>query len=256
MNVNNVGNILCKIVDKDGNEMYKNKYISAHGYNQDNSKKLTEFNKLELDDGRFQHIPNINKERDVLFITGKSGSGKSYYTKNYILEYKKAYPKNKVYLFSRKNEDKELDDVIDKRIIIDESVITSPFQVEQFEDSLVVFDDTDVLPENLKKPINHLRDMILELGRSMHISAVITNHMPTAPDLKKVLNECHSATVFPANVNRQLSYFLENYCGCDKEDIKRIKKCNSRSCTIFLQYPPVIMSERKIWLQSFDDDLE
>lgn len=254
MNINEIGYTVCRILDPDDDKKYRDKMIFAHGTN-DNDKKMTEFNKLQLEDKKlkFQHMPDKHSDRDVLYICGRSGSGKSYYLSKYVKEYKKMFPKNKVYLFSRKLEDDNLDKEIDKRVFIDKTIIDEPFEVELFENSLVIFDDTDVLPDDLKKSVNHLRDQILEIGRSLKISCIITNHLCTSPDLKRVLNECHSATIFPANINRQMVYFLENYCGLDKEDIKDIKKCNSRSATIFLKYPPVIMTEKKVWLLSGDE---
>jgi hypothetical protein len=45
-----------------------------------------------------QQIPDKETERSILYITGPSGSGKSYYTRNYILEYKKMFSKNNIYV--------------------------------------------------------------------------------------------------------------------------------------------------------------
>jgi hypothetical protein len=47
------------------------------------------------DDACFQHIPNLNTERNILYVCGQSGSGKSYYIKKYAEEYKKIFPKMK-----------------------------------------------------------------------------------------------------------------------------------------------------------------
>ena len=56
----------------------------------------------------FQQIPD-NKERNILYVTGASGSGKSYYSAEYIQQYIKKHPKNDVFLFSSVGEDKVLD---------------------------------------------------------------------------------------------------------------------------------------------------
>ena len=39
----------------------------------------------------FQPAPDKEMERSITYITGASGSGKSYYTKMYVDEYKKLY---------------------------------------------------------------------------------------------------------------------------------------------------------------------
>lgn len=68
------------------------------------------FSELDLSDGYlFQQVPNDKKERDVLFVAGKSGSGKSYYTREYIKQYHKMFPKRDIYLISYLDEDETLD---------------------------------------------------------------------------------------------------------------------------------------------------
>ena len=41
----------------------------------------------------FQLIPNDGVARDICYVTGASGSGKSYFTKQYADQYRKIYPK-------------------------------------------------------------------------------------------------------------------------------------------------------------------
>jgi hypothetical protein len=43
------------------------------------------------DDETVQQIPNVLKERDVVYCSGMSGSGKSFYIKNFALWYQKLY---------------------------------------------------------------------------------------------------------------------------------------------------------------------
>ena len=61
----------------------------------------------EDDDEEFQIVPNSKQERDILYIIGKSGSGKSYYAMQYAKEYKKRHPHNPIYVFSEKPKDTE-----------------------------------------------------------------------------------------------------------------------------------------------------
>ena len=49
--------------------------------------------KLTAKEQNFQQIPNITTERQILYITGASGSGKSYFAKKFIDQYKQIYPK-------------------------------------------------------------------------------------------------------------------------------------------------------------------
>jgi polynucleotide 5'-kinase involved in rRNA processing len=71
------------MVIKDGN----NKIIQDVFLYDKINKSFDGFKELELDEKHhFQLIPNKNAERDVLYIAGQSGSGKSYFAKMYIKE--------------------------------------------------------------------------------------------------------------------------------------------------------------------------
>jgi hypothetical protein len=70
------------------------------------------FNQMTLDDGqRFQLIPNPETERNILYITGSSGSGKSYFTKKYCREFARIFPKRPIYLISSVDKDESVDDI-------------------------------------------------------------------------------------------------------------------------------------------------
>jgi hypothetical protein len=69
------------------------------------------FSEMDLQDGfQFQQVPNLSKERDVLFIAGKSDSGKSYYGREYLKQYAKLFPKRPIYLISYLPKDETLDE--------------------------------------------------------------------------------------------------------------------------------------------------
>jgi len=212
------------------------------------------FTELKLpSDATFQPIPDKTKERDCHYISGASGSGKSTWTKKFVKEYQKQYKKNPVYLFSRKNKDENLDDVKPLRVKIGDNLIQDPLKMEDFKNSLVLFDDTDIISNKIHKAlVDHLRDEILQGGRSINVSSIITNHNFTGRELKTVLNECHTVTVFPANYNRGMKYLFEDYLGLDKKTILKIRKSTSRWVTIFKNYPVVILTENEVWLAKND----
>ena len=60
-----------------------------------NSGVTKAFNYMKLNkDMKFQPTPNTTHERDVYYVCGPSGSGKSYFTKQYIENYHKEFPKD------------------------------------------------------------------------------------------------------------------------------------------------------------------
>jgi hypothetical protein len=75
---------------------------------------------------------------------------------------------------------------------------------------------------------------------------------------QKILNECHSITIFPLTLGgRALKYLLDNYMGLDKEEIKQIKKLKTRSVTFIKSYPKIVLGNKKIYvLNSEDSDSE
>ena len=231
LNFDKIGrNIACI----DGGK-YAKKIISV--YSGDEEDEITKsFSCLKIPSGKFQQMPDAEKEREILYITGPSGSGKSTYTANYVKEYLKIFKKNKVYIYSALTEDESLDIIPHKRIRIDDELITDPLSVEDFMSSLVIFDDIDVISNKKHKEVVYaMLNSILETGRHYKISCIITNHMPTAGNAtKRALNECHSVTYFPHSGSlRALKYLLVEYLGLDKVAMAKIKKSKSRWATIY-----------------------
>lgn len=212
------------------------------------------FEELELTDGKFQLIPDKNYERQIHYVTGASGSGKSTFVSNYLKEYKKMFKQNPSYLFSHVKEDDKLDKLKPMRIKLGGKLVEDPITNEMMKDSVAIFDDIDVIKDkDIKNAVEGIRDEILETGRHHNTSALITNHLPTGRELKRVLNECHTMTWFPMNYNRQQKYFLENYAGFDKNQIKRIRKSGSRWACFFRHYPQVVMLEKEMWINKPED---
>lgn len=203
-------------------------------------------------DNVFQHIPDKQTERSVLYITGQSGSGKSFYSRNYIEQYHKAYPKREVFVFSSLDSDTTLDKLkYLKRIKIkQDSFLNAELTAEDFKDSLCIFDDCDVISNKVvKHKVFSILNSILETGRHFNTSVIFTSHNATMGlDTKRILNECHSITIFPRNIGGKTSkYLLDQYLGLDKTQIMRIKKCEGRWCTILKSYPIVILTENEVY---------
>jgi hypothetical protein len=212
------------------------------------------FEKIHLTDGVFQPVVNTTKEREIGMIVGASGSGKSTYVRKYCMEYKKSYPKRDIFMFSNLTEDKSLDDVGIKRIIIGENLLNEPLSVEDFSDSLVLFDDTDVIRDKyIKEAVYQIMNEILETGRHHKVSAIVTNHLATGPLLKRILNEAHWFVYFPHGATRSTKYVLEAYVGVDKKDVAKIKSCRSRWACVFKNYPSCVVTEKHCFMLTSDD---
>jgi hypothetical protein len=206
------------------------------------------------DGGKFQQIPDPQLERQIIYIFGPSGSGKSYYSRKYIEQWKKKHKDGKVYLFSSLKDDVSLDAIKPLRIKIDSKLVDEPLDAEMFEDCMVIFDDIDVIREkDVKEAVYDILNAILEIGRHFNIDCILTNHLPSnGKDTRRILNECHSITYFPhAGAGRQQKYFLESYAGLDVKEMKKIKKMKTRWATIFKTYPMCVMTETDLF--TFDE---
>ena len=254
MNFENIGKIVAKVVNE--NDKKKDKIISVSDKTDDLDnpmKKIVLTKSFET----IQQIPNKQQERQILYITGASGSGKSYYTQAYCKEYKKLFPKNEIYLFSSINEDSSIDKIKGlNRFVLDDTFIKEEIMTEDFRNSIVIFDDTDCISNKiLKNKINSILNQLLETGRHFNTSVIYTSHLATAGlDTKRILNEAHSITIFPSSLGgRSLKNLLENHLGFDRHQIKKIKNINSRWATIVKTYPMVVLSEKEAYLLKNDD---
>lgn len=80
-NLANIGRPLAKIV---GGKLDK-RLISVAPSGDVNPQTDKTFTALTLpEDGKFQIVPDSKKERDILYITGASGSGKTTFTAGYL----------------------------------------------------------------------------------------------------------------------------------------------------------------------------
>ena len=68
-------------------------------------------------------------------------------------------------------------------------------------------------------------------------------------ETKRILNECHSITIFPKNMGGKTSkYLLDQYLGLDKTEIAKLKTLTGRWTTIVKSYPMVVLSEKEAFV--------
>jgi hypothetical protein len=209
-------------------------------------KKQHSFNKTTTKD-KLEVLPRTDC-REVGYVSGVSGSGKSTYVASYIKNYIKMFPDNPIYIFSSLEKDKAFDKYKVKRIKIDESLIENPLSFEQFEDSLVIFDDTNTIKDKkLLAIVDHYKAHIIECGRHIRARILITSHIISDHmKTRQVLNECSFITVFPNNNKYHIIKYLKNYAGMSKEQIERILNIKSRWITIYNHYPSYLIYETGI----------
>jgi len=131
-----------------------------------------------------------------------------------------------------------------------------PITAEDFKDSLVIFDDTDCLiNKNVKNKIDGILNSVLETGRHFNVEVIYTSHLAcNGKDTRRILNECKSVTIFPSGLGgKSMKYLLDNYFGLDKDQIKKIKKLQSRWVTIQKGFPMSVISDKECYILNVEE---
>lgn len=224
------GNIKKSDIKKIMKSNKKNKYISL------NKKSFNYY----INDVMF--MPNLDIERECVYIFGSSGSGKSTLCYKYGMLYKK-YKKNDIFLFSLVDNDNSLSGLTYIHVPLDEQVIDN-IDLSSFENSLVIFDDTD-LPNDkiLEKKIDSLKNNIAQRGRHFKISAIFTTHIAANFNRTKLLlSECHKFVIFPGagGVVQQKRMFI-THGGMNPTVFESLKDLQSRWVMFNIRYPNYIV---------------
>ena len=282
INYNNIDFYLSMFIDdfmkndelnKIFNNKFKNNNMYSLSYEPDENnkypiaqceKKLIYINQKsgnkELSCGNFKLLPDLNNERDCIYISAPSRAGKTYFAMEYIKKYKQIFPLNKIYLFSIKKNDKSIDKVepIKIKILPDEnndenSILEDLNEIKyyDFKNSLVIFDDIENI--SFSKKINNklmkLSNEILNLGGQDKISIIMISHvMMNYKITKNIINECNKIVMFPhSGIYAQYYNYLKEYMKYGKNIIEHILNSeNSRWVILSKQSPNYIITQKKI----------
>jgi hypothetical protein len=243
----------------------KNKMRIARLYNEAKMLlKEREGKEIIVEDGRLIPLPveNVDEEQNErLYITGASGSGKSTYINNWLKMYLKVNRASKIFVFSKKDEDKSLDEgiptrnmmriALDESFLEDESLSTDDLKDPRGGRTCVVFDDIEsVKNKDVLKEVRRLRDELLETGRSDKLDLIVVTHqIMNWKETKTVINESTSVTVYPrSGTAHAINSFLERYLGLDRNTRKRILSLPSRWVTISKSAPRYVLFEKGAFL--------
>ena len=200
---------------------------------------------INLPDGEFQILPSPDpKKREVFYIAGASGSGKSYIAKGIAEVYGKLHPDRPVYLISKLGDDSTLDSMKPppKRVNIQTLIDDYP-ELDEFADCCVIFDDYDTFTGPAEKVVHKLIDDLATMGRHTNTTMLCLSHYLT--NYKKtrlLLNEATHIIVYPmATSFHALSYLLKTHIGMTKDDCRDLKKMGRWVC-VYKHYPQWLLS--------------
>jgi len=196
------------------------------------------------DDSHFELIPSSDpKKREIFYIAGASGSGKSYIAKGLAEYYKKLFPDREVYLVSKLDKDPTLDKAKPKRIVAQTLVDDYP-SIDEFKDCMVIFDDIDCFEGPILKAIHQLIDDIAITGRHTNTSMLFCTHYITNyKSTRLILNESSHFVVYPQSTSyHALGYLLKTHIGMSPEEVKGLRRLGRWVC-IAKNYPQLMIAE-------------
>lgn len=205
--------------------------------------------KTEIDftDKTTKVFPLPQKYSERLYVPAPSGSGKSTWVGMYLKMLRILYPKRKIVIFSRVDEDKPLDRFSNlERVDLNEFATSVP-QVEEFKNEILIFDDIDtILDRNIVKVLRQFRDDVLEVGRHFKITCISTSHIITNfMATRTLINEAQAVVVFPKGGSYgQIRGFLDRYMGFDRSLIEELRTLPTRWIYIHKEYPQYIIHEK------------
>jgi len=224
----------CKAVCLTGDK----KFIYLDQENEDGEKELKFKDKI---------LPyfDVSKKSIRIFVSGSTGSGKTYLTEQII---ETSFKNTKqIYLFSSVYDD-DYSKFNKKLLHID----LEQFYEQNPEDdiysllmpnSLCIFDD--ILSASNNKPYVKLRSQVLATGRHKNISSIVIEQQAMNRNLtREVLLNSEIYIFFPNSSFRSFKKTAEEYLGLTKTAIEELKNKKSRWLAIDKRYPMYAVSEK------------
>lgn len=189
--------------------------------------------------------------REIIFVSGRSGSGKSHWIRTYAQNYLKIYPENKVLLISSLKEDRTLDalDAL-KRIDVEKLAASPPSDVKTWKDSLVIIDDVEDLPKDQAAVVATVETTCAMKGRHPSVTLIRAAHNSTNyRETRLLLQEAHGFVVYPNNgTTSQAEYLLSKYGGLSKQGARDVMHMPTRWVYVHHAMPRFMMTANSLQL--------
>lgn len=203
----------------------------------------------------YQMVPSTKPDkRNVYYISGSSGCGKSYQAKILASNYQKLYPDRDVYLVSKLKEDSTLDSMKKPLIRVEyKEIVEEAPDIADLQPSMWLFDDFDTLEKKDLAGVQNFIDSICIMGRHSVITPVIiSHHLTNYKQTRLILNEQDWLMLYPQSTSAHaLRYVLMQYCGMDKDDVKGLRKLG-RWVAIHTNYPQLVVSQNSAYMLHVD----
>lgn len=219
--------------------------------------------------------PAIIKTKNQIFsafISGASGSGKSTYAVkliNELLRIDKSI-ENVFYITAQLMDDPVLQELKSRTKTVSKKIkkngmvevkepifvtldIHNPSLYEMdisfFENSIIYYDDYEVLPKKTEEQLNLFVRASLNMGRKSNINVILIRHkIQNYSKTAEIIMECQNIITFPKFNLRDTTKFLDSYLSFTKEEIQEVRNFDTRALFIRKTVPNYMISEDQITL--------
>lgn len=191
--------------------------------------------------------------RDVLYIVGMSGSGKSHTALQFARRYHQLWPDRLILLFTGLAEDATLDQLGPalRRVNV-RTLAEKPFDIREVDQPcLAIFDDVEPLQSNkaVAAAVQHTLEAMLTTGRHKACSVLTLAHVATnGKSTRLQLLEAQGFVTFAGNSYHSQRYLLQTYAGLSNEQIAALRRLKSRWTLMRKLYPCLVLADGEAYL--------
>lgn len=193
---------------------------------------IIENNSFNLPDGYAMRLsPGHDIDQNFrIVVLAPSGSGKTTWVKNFIMDYRKRWPKKDVFLFSENDSDKSIDSAKPIRIKITEAEVaqsiksrTPLFENKNLAKSLVIFDDTYSAHSKLLVDFwDSLAADLAQNARKLEVDLIFVLHNSNYSRTRFIFSEAtHMVLFLRAGGKAMYGRILEQYQGFKDPKIRK-----------------------------------
>jgi len=178
-------------------------------------------------------FPIVDEESYRMFVSGLSGSGKSFFISQFLKNNPIRTKGAGVFLFSPIVDDKSLKSIknlIHIDLVEIEQEISRPLQIEDLPPgSVLIFDDVESFHKGVRKLYTDFRDTCLERGRHLKQSCITVSHNARNGNTTKAsIREAQYWVIFPKFNATGAKNILKIYGGLSQKEIDEILSLKSR----------------------------
>jgi hypothetical protein len=222
-------------------------------------------------DLKFQVMPEMRENlRSVIYVVGKSGSGKSYWCGEYMRIFQllfKCPAKNMVLISADDFSDPAYKSVNYTHIKADDDMVENPLDLDELTrkdksgkplPSLILFDDFEgIHNKKVKQAVEALQQRVLEIGRKRLIYVLYVAHISASGQASRLIaNELTGFVFFPkSGAGSNLGYFLTNHLNVPEQLRTCFKSDSGWGRSIYIQNtsPQYIISPYRCCMFDVDE---